>query len=263
AHAGVVAAVEHAEAQVHAALAGHQPHRDVEQSERERACPDGPGHAVVSARSARLLRRDAAFGPGFVVAAGGPAAARHPDPVLDRVVAGHGRGDVLRAMPHPAPGDLALQHHLAILAAHLDAARIIRQVFADLFEDPRIRALVAARAMPAVLAIGFMREITEPAAVLLAGVPAAPARAPCRWRVAFRRIIARQVRVRLPVHALDAPGAVLARIAPAQRAVPPMTATLVPVGGISIAMSSHVCLLRAGRLLRSGADVAAAVDVDD
>src|SRR5690606_11109304 len=212
-HAGVVAAVEHAEAQVHAALAGHQPHRDVEQSERERACPDGPGHAVVSARSARLLRRDAAFGPGFVVAAGGPAAARHPDPVLDRIVAGHGRGDVLGAMLHPASGDLALQHHLAILAAHLDAARIdhriIRQVFTDLFEDARVGALVAARAMPAVLAVGFMREITEPAAVLLAGVAAAPAHAPCRRRVAFRRTIARQVRVRLPVHALGAPGAVL------------------------------------------------------
>src|SRR5690606_9589937 len=140
--------------------------------------------------------------------------------------------------------------------------RIIGQVFADLLENARVRALVTARAVPAMLAFGFVWEITEPAAVLLAPV-AAPARVPCGRHVAFRGIVARQVRVRLPVHALGAPGAVLARIAPAQRAVPPVTATLVPVGGISIAMSSHVCLLRAGRLLRSGADVAAAVDVDD
>src|SRR5690606_18483881 len=210
AHAGVVAAVEHAEAQVHAALAGHQPHRDVEQSERERACPDGPGHAVVSARSARLLRREAAFGPGFVVAAGGPAAARHPDLVLDRIVAGHGRGDVLGAMLHPAPGDLALQHHLAVLAAHLDTAgidhRIIGQVFADLLENARVRALVTARAVPAMLAFGFVWEITEPAAVLLAPV-AAPARVPCGRHVAFRGIVARHGRDWLHVHSLVAPGA--------------------------------------------------------
>src|SRR5690606_30132986 len=81
----------------------------------------------------------------------------HLDAVVEILDARDRIGDVLRTMLHPACWHLALEHHAALFAAHLDVGgvddRIIAKTFVHFFQDARIRTGVAARASAPIAAL--------------------------------------------------------------------------------------------------------------